>query len=145
MAFINSGSIRAYHKDDNLIEANLLLRASGEFINDYESFISQEKSKLYIECIEDGEAIFLNREGLYKLYDTSFYWNKFGRMAVEQVYINSKQRAEELLVLSPEERYLLLMNRQPDFFNKFPLKHIASYMGITPQSLSRIRNRISGA
>ena len=143
IAFIKSGSLRSYHTDDNLVETNLLLRSEYEFITDYESFVSQQASTLSIKAMEKGEAIFLDRAGLNSLYDTSFYWNKFGRIISEQIFINSKRRTEQLLFLSPKERYLLLMEQHPDFFQRYPLKHISSYLGITPQSLSRIRNQLS--
>ncbi|CAM4085598.1 Crp/Fnr family transcriptional regulator [Zobellia roscoffensis] len=135
--------MRSYHADDQLVETNLLLRSDNEFITDYESFISQEPSTLRIQSIEKGEAIFLDRAGLNSLYDTSFYWNKFGRIISEQIFVNSKRRTEQLLFLTPKERYLLLLKDHPDYFQKYALKHIASYLGITPQSLSRIRNQIS--
>ena len=143
IAFIKEGSMRSYHRDDNLIETNLLLQSKYEFITDYESFISQEASTLWVQSIEKGEAIYLDRDGLNFLYDTSFYWNKFGRMISEQIFINSKRRTEQLLFMTPKERYLLLIKTQPDYFQKYSLKHISSYLGITPQSLSRIRNQVS--
>ncbi|MDO6821237.1 Crp/Fnr family transcriptional regulator [Zobellia sp. 1_MG-2023] len=143
IAFINLGSLRSYHTNDQLVETNLLLRSANEFITDYESFVSQQPSTLWIQGIEKGEAIFLDRTGLYSLYETSFYWNKFGRIISEQIFVNSKRRTEQLLFLNPTERYLLLMKNHPEYFQKYALKHIASYLGITPQSLSRIRNQVS--
>ncbi|MDO6473296.1 Crp/Fnr family transcriptional regulator [Maribacter sp. 1_MG-2023] len=143
IAFIKTGSIRSYHIDDNLIETNLLLKSNNEFITDYESFISLEPSALCIQSIDKGEMILLDRNGLYSLYETSFYWNKFGRIMSEQIFLNSKRRTEQMLFLSPKERYLLLLKNEPNFFQKYALKHIASYLGITPQSLSRIRNQIA--
>ena len=143
IAFIKEGSMRSYHRNDNLIETNLLLQSENQFITDYESFINQKPSTLWIQSIEKGEAIYLDQEGLYSLYDTSFYWNKFGRIISEQIFINSKRRTEQLLFMTPKERYLLLMKTQPDYFQKYSLKHISSYLGITPQSLSRIRNQVS--
>ncbi|WP_109831982.1 Crp/Fnr family transcriptional regulator [Reichenbachiella versicolor] len=143
IAFILSGSLRSYRKNEDLVETNLLLRSKYEFITDYESFVSQSPASLWIQSMEKGEAIFLNRSGLNELYETSFYWNKFGRIMSELIFINSKQRVEQLLFLNPKERYLHLIENQPDFFQKYPLKHIASYLGITPQSLSRIRNQVS--
>ncbi|CAZ95033.1 Crp/Fnr family transcriptional regulator [Zobellia galactanivorans] len=143
IAFIKSGSIRSYHTNDQLVETNLLLRSENEFITDYESFIREEPATLSIQGIEKGEAIFLDRTGLNALYETSFYWNKFGRIISEQIFVNSKRRTEQLLFLNPRERYLLLMKEHPDYFQKYSLKHIASYLGITPQSLSRIRNQLS--
>ncbi|MGB0914429.1 MAG: Crp/Fnr family transcriptional regulator [Crocinitomicaceae bacterium] len=143
IAFIKSGSVRSFYVDDNLTETNLLLKSENEFITDYESFISQNPAALSIEAIDKGEMIQLDRSGLHTLYDSSFYWNKFGRIISEQIFLNSKRRTEQMLFLSPKERYLLLMKEQPHFFQKYSLKHIASYLGVTPQSLSRIRNQLS--
>ncbi len=135
--------MRSYYVDDKLNETNLLLKSENEFITDYESFISQKSSTLWIQAIEKTEIILLDKVGLQTLYDTSFYWNKFGRIISEQIFLNSKRRTEQMLFLTPKERYLLLLKTQPHFFQKYALKHIASYLGITPQSLSRIRNQIS--
>jgi len=143
IAFIKSGSMRSYHTNNNLVEINLLLKSKNEFITEYESFISQEPSTLSIRSIEKGEAIFLSKTGLNSLYNTSFYWNKFGRIISEQIFLNSKRRTAQMLFLSPKERYLLLFKNHPDYFQKYSLKHLASYLGITPQSLSRIRNQLS--
>ncbi len=143
IAFISSGSMRSFHTDDKLIETNLLLRSENEFITDYESFISQQPAKLSIQSLTSGEAILLDHQGLMSLYETSFYWNKFGRIISENIFLNSKRRTEQLLFQSPKERYINLIENHPDFFQKYPLKHIASYLGITPQSLSRIRKQLS--
>jgi len=143
IAFIKSGSVRTYHRNDNLDESNLLLRSANEFITDYESFVCQNPTKLCIESIDAGEAIFLNYQGLYSLYDVSLYWNQFGRLMSEQIFISSKRRTEQMLFQSPKERYLHLIKNNPDFFQNYSLKHISSYLGITPQSLSRIRNQVA--
>lgn len=143
IAFIKLGSARTYRVDNHLTETNLLLCAENEFITDYESFITQKSAKLYIETLEESELIFLDHKGLMTLYESSFYWNKFGRLISEQIFINSKRRTEALLFQSPKERYLELIANQPAFFQKYPLKHIASYLGITPQSLSRIRKQLT--
>ena len=143
VAFIISGSVRSYYIDEDLNETNLLLCAQHEFITDYESFVKQEPAKLHIQSMEGGEAIFLDQGGLTSLYDSSFYWNKFGRIVSEHIFFNSKRRTEELLFKSPKKRYLSLMENHPDFFQKYSLKDIASYLGITPQSLSRIRKQVS--
>ncbi|BDD03929.1 hypothetical protein AUTU_14120 [Aureibacter tunicatorum] len=122
---------------------NLLLRSENEFITDYESFISKQSAGLRIQAIEEGEAILLDKNDLDKLYDESFYWNKFGRILSEQIFINSKRRNEQMLFRTPKQRYLDLIKHEPEFFQRYSLKHISSYLGITPQSLSRIRKQIA--
>lgn len=143
VAFIEKGTFRTFYVDNDDNETNLLLNGIYELITDYESFATNTPSKLSIQAIENSKVILLPRDGLHKLYDSSFYWNKFGRIVAEQIFISSKRRTEEMLFMNPEQRYLNLMKYQADFFQKYPLKHIASYLGITPQSLSRIRARLS--
>jgi len=143
IAFIESGTFRMYYTNEDDYEINLMLHAANENTTDYESFTTGLPAKLSIQAIEDSKVIILSRVKLMTLYEDSFYWNKFGRMVAEQIFISSKRRTEELLFMTPEQRYLKLMEYQPDFFQKYPLKHIASYLGIKPQSLSRIRARLS--
>lgn len=140
--FINKGAFRSFYENDDLVETNLLLKSENEFITEYESFISQQASKLSIQALEDSQVILLPKKDLSVLYESSFYWNKFGRIMSEFIFINSKKRTEELLFLSPEERYLKLLTENSSFFQRYSLKQIAGYLGITPQSLSRIRSRI---
>ncbi len=141
--FIHKGSARSYYLDMDLKEVNLLLCREGEFITDYESFLYQKPASLCIEALENVTTISLHKKDLEQLYKKSLYWNQFGRMMAERIFINSKRRTENMLFLTPEERYLKLIEQHPHFFQRFPLKHIASYLGITPQSLSRIRARLT--
>lgn len=140
--FINKGAFRSFYENDDLVETNLLLKSENEFITEYESFITGQASELYIQSLENSQVILLSKKDLLALYESSFYWNKFGRMMSEYIFINSKKRTEELLFLSPEERYLKLLTEDSSFFQRYSLKQIAGYLGITPQSLSRIRSRI---
>ena len=79
-------------------------------------------------------------DDLQMLYKTHSVGNLIGRLTVEKLYVEKLNREFSLLSETAEERYL---KEQPDLFQRLPLKHIASYMGITPQALSRIRKRIS--
>lgn len=142
IVYILEGSLRAYYTNsDTTDEVNLLLNSSGEIIADYESFITNTSSKLSIQAMEDAKVILIPQDILMKLYESSTEWSDFNQTLSRKVYINCKKRTEELLFFSPEKRYDTLISERPDFFNKYPLKHIASYLGITPQSLSRIRSR----
>ncbi|MEM9846682.1 MAG: Crp/Fnr family transcriptional regulator [Bacteroidota bacterium] len=143
IAFIAKGALRAYYTDHKSVETNLLLNSASEFITDYESFLTHQPGNLSIQAIEDANVMLLNRKPLEQLYDNSFYWNKFGRLMAERIYLKSKKRAVELLLLSPEQRYLMLLEEHPDFFQRYALRDIASYLGITSQSLSRIRARLT--
>lgn len=141
IAFIVSGSMRAYYTKDDGLEINILLRTNGEFIADYESFLLNEKAKYSIQAIEDSVLICLSREGLFKISSQSFFWNQVARKMAEMNYISAKRRAEDLLFLTPKQRYDKMLKEHPYMLQKFPLKHISAYLGIRQQSLSRIRSR----
>ena len=82
-------------------------------------------------------------DDLQMLYKTHSVGNLIGRLTVEKLYVEKLNREFSLLSETAEERYLKIMKEQRDLFQRLPLKHIASYMGIAPQALSRIRKRIS--
>lgn len=142
MAFILKGTFRSYHTKSNGESINLMLNSENEFISDLESFISKTPSNVYIQAIEKAEIITISAESLEKLYQKSPYWNTLGRKMTEEVFIVSKRRLENLLYNKPTERYMELINNYPDFFDKYSLTDISKFIGITPQSLSRIRAKI---
>lgn len=136
---ICKGSMRAYYLKEDGLEVNILLKSEGEFIADYESFLTQDVAQYSIQALEDTEAIALSRNGLYQLANQSMYFNTLARYIAESNYLSAKRRAEDLLFLSPKQRYEKVLKENPHFLNRFPLKHIAAYVGIRQQSLSRIR------
>lgn len=94
-----------------------------------------------IKALKDSEIMLLHKDDLQKLYQKEAYWQEFGRKMTEVIYLSAQKRIEELLYYVPERRYYNLLSETPQVFQLIPLKHIASYLGIKPQSLSRIRNR----
>ncbi len=95
-----------------------------------------------IKAVTDAEVLLLHKEDLQKLYQKDTYWQEFGRKMTEVIYLGAKRRIEELLYYSPEIRYNNLLAENPQIFQLVAQKHIASYLGIKPPSLSRIRRRI---
>jgi len=142
MAFIKSGCFRSFHIKSNGTSTNIMLNSEQEFISDLESFISQSPSNLFIQAIEKSELITISKIDLDRLCEKSLYWNKLSRRLTEDVFIISKRRLETLLYKTPKERYIELLNDSPEFFNKYSLTDISSFIGVTPQSLSRIRTTI---
>lgn len=143
IAFVHIGKFRSYYTSPKGDSVNIMLNSENEFIGDLESFITLKPSNLCIQAIEESEIIIILKEDIEKLYDKSLYWNSFGRIMTENTFIIAKRRLEDLLYQTPENRYLGLLTREPEFLNQYPLTDIASYLGITLQSLSRIRSRIS--
>lgn len=115
----------------------------NEFFGDYMSFLTQEPTELYTQAIEPTEILSISYSDLNELYKSSEIGMHIGRAAAESLFIHKQTQQIDLLKLTAEERYLKLLERQPKIVQRTPQKHIASYLGITPESFSRIRKKIT--
>ena len=115
----------------------------NEFFGDYLSFLTQEPTELYTQAIEPTEILSISFSDLNELYNSSTIGINIGRIASESLFIHKQTQQIDLLMLTAEERYLKLLERQPQIVQRTPQKHIASYLGITPESFSRIRKKIT--
>lgn len=113
-----------------------------EFNCSYSSFIQQAPSRFFIQALEDAVLASIHHDFLQQLYQHYPGSNKFGRTAVEQYYIWREQREISLLTDSASERYEKLMLKYPAYLEQVPLKFLASYLNIKPESLSRIRKKL---
>jgi CRP-like cAMP-binding protein len=143
LGFVKKGTLRSYYINESGDEISFVFHVDNQLFTDYESILLKTTSKLNIQALEDTEVLLLHRDDLENLYKTESYWQEFGRKITESIYLSAKKRVENLLCYSPEKRYENLLIENPTIFQKVPQKYIASYIGITPQSLSRIRKRIS--
>lgn len=111
----------------------------------YESFLTQQPSDVTIEAMEDCEVLYFSREVMYRLYRLYPKYETMGRMIAESVYMCAMERLKTFLLNSPEERYRrFLQNHEAALIlERVPQHYIASYLGITPVSLSRIRSRVA--
>ena len=116
---------------------------AGNFISAYEFFITRERSIYQIETITATTLWSVSYAHLQKIYTETIVGEKIGRFASEELFLKKSKRELSLLTESAEQRYLNLFKEQPQLLQSIPLKYIASYIGITPQALSRIRKRIS--
>lgn len=136
--FIQKGLARAfYHKDGQEITAHFAVE--NGFITAIDSFIQRKKSRYNIELLEDSIVISISHQDLYQLLEKSSKYEKFVRMYLEQIYIDLAERLEDLLFHTAKERYNKLIQKMPNLLLRVNLKHIASYLGITQETLSRIR------
>ncbi len=140
--FVKKGSFRSFYNNSKGDSINIMLNAEYDIIGNLESYATQEPSNVFIQAIEPSELIFIYKKDLDKLYETSLYWNQFGRILTENIFIVSKRRLESLLYNTPEKRYLNMIEDNQDMLRRYPLNDIASFIGVTPQSLSRIRSRV---
>lgn len=141
VSFINSGSLRVFItvKDQEISKHFFFER---EYASDYASFLTRGAGLLNIKALEDTELMELNYENVQVLYERFPVWQKFGRLIAEKLYIQVASRTQELLLRTPEEMYIRLIEDQSPILARIPQHYIASYLGIQPESLSRIRKRI---
>jgi CRP-like cAMP-binding protein len=141
VTFVNSGLLKCYHFIDGkeYIEAFF---SQNEYCADYSSFLMRQPGKLYIEALEDCELVLLDYDTVQLLYDKVKNFQKFGRLMAEFLFTQISLRNNALLFESPEQRYLKFSKNRPDLLQRVPQYMIASYLGVTPEALSRIRKRI---
>ena len=123
-------------------EKTLRFTFPGNFVSSYASFILQKPSEIAIETLSDCKCWRITYDDLQDCYLQIEKGNRMGRISAEYLYITSSSREINMLVKSPEQQYLELLESSPEWFQHIPLKHVASYLGITPQALNRIRARI---
>lgn len=112
-------------------------------LTDYYSFVSQKPCTLNYEAIEDCELLMISRADVYRLYDSFKSFERFGRLLAERNFIGVLATTMNLKGLTPEKKYLALIKDRPKVMQRVPLHIIASYLGMGPEYLSRIRKKIS--
>ena len=137
--FIDRGCFRHYTVLDSGDDATLNLYIPGEWMFEYKSFVTQQPSQNIIEAAVDSEVFEMSMWDFHELVKVSDVFFGIGRI-FEQAIKNQDFQHNRL---TPEQKYELLLASKPELLQHFPLKHIASYLGITPETLSRIRKKIS--
>lgn len=139
--FIEKGFARAfYHKDGQ--EVTSWFMGEGDVILSVHSFYAQKPSLESMELLEDAVLTSLGYADLQTIYREFLEFNVVGRVLTEKYYMLSEERTFSLRLQTVEDRYRTLLNNHPEIFNRAPLKHIASYLGMTPETLSRLRAKI---
>jgi CRP-like cAMP-binding protein len=142
IGFVVKGLLRAYYLVEGE-EINTAFFMEGQWAKAYHSFLTQTASRQWIQALEDVELITISYKHLQHLFANSPAWERFGRIATENLYVASQLRSEMLLLEKPAERYINLAKTQPHLLERVPLYHLASYIGIKQPSLSRIRKRLA--
>lgn len=140
--FINKGATRLFfEKEGEEISANFMFE--NNFIASLESFLLQVPSRQAIDTLEDCELLVLSKQRLEELIARQPQFNLFSKAIAETAFIMLQRRASSFILDSPEERYMNMLQQRPEILERVPQHMIASYLGVTPVSLSRIRKRIS--
>ncbi len=140
--FITSGFMRLFYLDENGDEITTNLSSSNSFLASFLSFIHQKKAKENVECISECEIVRIHRPNLATLIKQSENFKKFSLIIFEHAITSTENRANDLATLSAEQRYKKLMENQPEILQNVPIQYIASFLGMKPESLSRIRRKI---
>ena len=140
IAFVISGVMRVYQiVDGKELTSYFSYSERNPFVSSYPSFLQQKAAKEYVEAIEDCEVIILSHYHLQNLYSSSKTFEKIGRLLAEKNYLLAIERIESLQYKTAADRYKMFMNIYPGLLNRIQHHYIASYLGIAPESLSRIR------
>lgn len=142
LGFINTGVVRHYHAVDGKEHIGEIYFA-GQIVTDYCSYTLQEQSLIYIDVIRECEMLVIRRPNMEMLKQTMPGILKFIAGYLARTYISNFQRNSSLLLESAETRYLKLLRERPEIIREAPLYMVASFIGITPEALSRIRNKIA--
>lgn len=136
--FINKGVARIYYFKDG-VDITESFSFENNIIARIESLFTGKPSRKAIQILEDSEIVAINSTLLFKLYDKFPEVERLFRLIFESAYVDTVNRIESIQFHSAEERYKALIKDAPNVLKRVPLKYIASYLGITQVSLSRIR------
>lgn len=142
---IEAGLFRSFVFDYSGREITTNFFGEKEILIEALSLFQRIASKEYIEALTDAVVWKIDFQKFQDLYHSIDAFDEWGRSWMSNELFDCKQRSVEMLTLSATERYLKLMEQRPDIFSQAPLKHIASFLGVTDSSLSRIRKEIVGS
>lgn len=143
ISFIESGVVRLFiPKDNPEKEITFGFSFKDQFISAYDSFLTQQPSAYQLQALTKTTIVSINYSDLQDVYKTTQIGNLIGRLTAERLFLIKSKREQNLLNITAEERYMKLFKERPEVLKLIPLKYISSYIGVTPQALSRIRKRL---
>jgi CRP-like cAMP-binding protein len=142
LGFIVKGAMRQYTIDDKGNEHIIRFGIEGWWMSDRESFVMLTPSKYNIDALEDCELLVITNEQIALLKEQSPLFVKMGVKLDERSFITSQHRIEASMSYTAEEKYLHLSKTYPAFLERFPQNMLASYLGLSPETLSRVRKQV---
>lgn len=140
--FVNSGLLRSFNINDNIVEHVLSFACEGWWIGDMYSLLSQKRGNLFIEVLEDSEVEVLSKENQEQLYLEIPKLERFFRILIENSLIANQERLMDNLSLTAEERFEKFCKKHPTLVQKVPQKQIASFIGVTPEFFSKMKSKM---
>lgn len=141
ITFVNNGCLRLFYNIDG-VENTIQFFFGDSWYTDYSSFLTGQPSIENMQALEESEVVQFKKDDLYKLYKSMPVFEKVGRVFAENAYLSISQLNQMKTNEEPEVRYLNLLKTRPKLVQQIPQHYIASYLGIKPETLSRIRKRI---
>jgi len=142
-SFVNKGCLRTYHVDEKGQEHIAQFAIEGWWISDMYSFLTVTPARFNVDALEDSELLCLDKPSVEELYIQVPKSERFFRIILQNAFIAHQQRIIANMSKTAEERYLDFINHYPKVEQRVPQHQIASYLGITPESLSRIRRQLT--
>jgi CRP-like cAMP-binding protein len=138
LLFLEEGIIRGYRLE-NGVEYTHHFFSPGWFVSDYQSYLTGELGQLYFQAATDVQFYLFEKEQMDSLFANSHQLERLGRIIAEKAYLKMVERLVDFQTNDLKKRYQNLVHRNPEILKLIPQKHIASYLGVAEQSLSRIR------
>jgi CRP-like cAMP-binding protein len=142
LGFVNKGCLRYYLVDNKGDDHIVYFAFEGWWIGDMNSFFHDKPTIYNLQALEDCELFLFNRVNFNRAIDETAY-GKFFKAATSQSYMATQKRFAEVNTKTAEEKYLELLKKSPEIFQRVPQHYIASFLGIKPESLSRIRKKLA--
>jgi CRP-like cAMP-binding protein len=140
--FVNKGVLCGYVSEDHNIDKILRLATSGQWATDLKSFHNQIPSRFYVKTLEDSEVILLSLENYEELFRVVPKMERYFRLIICEVLMNTTDRVKDSLTLTAEERYDKFIKEFPELAYQISQKYIASYIGVTPEFFSKMKSRL---
>lgn len=144
IAFIEDGGLFSYSVDEGGDQQVIQISYEGAWIADLQSFFTESPSTLDIEVLEDCELLLIDQENHRELLETIPAYNRYILKTVQQIFVDLQNRLQNALGSTAKEKYKGLLEQKPEFLYRAPQRHVASFLGITPETLSRVRRNIAG-
>lgn len=140
--FIEKGMFRAYYMEGET-EVTAWLRKEYDVIVSVDSYYDQVAATEYIQAVEDSEVSFITYAEEKELFDTFLEYNVIGRLLTQKELREHAREIRNIRMLTGLQRYMALLERDPDLAHRAPVMYLASYLGMQPESLSRVRQQLS--
>jgi CRP-like cAMP-binding protein len=142
-AYVVKGCLRKYCMDDDGNEIILQFAIEDWWVGDISSFTNQTPSQVYVQALEDSDLLTIHHDDKEQLFQKVPQFERMFRLMLQRSYMVLQDRFVATLAQSADERYLAFLEKYPGIAQRVPQQYIASYLGITPEFLSRIRARLS--